>query len=466
MALPVSAGRWKLRKNLNVSTNSTGNLFLTESNRVSATALSVRPGLYLTRRGGRANVRFAYAPSLNFYPIDSSLNRIAHYLAANASAELIKQYFFLHARARAGQVVRDPLRRSGFDGISNPDALANSFSFSIRPDFRGPLLKAGRYARFRIQPAVNFGYTQGGLRGGVSRTTRINVISGPAFARTPWSLNYRNDIFDTDTNDGIGRVDGRIGIRVSDAWRVNLRLGYDQGRYRSDSENSGFRWRSTISYTPTRRSRLTLGIGEAFFGDDWVFRFTHRHKHSVWNLRYDRNVENARQELLQQEFIPLRDEFGEPIEDPVSNLPVAVVVTSPVLIDDVYVRDRLTAGWSWFRGRTRANLRARLNRRDYQSLDLDETDGRVTLNLSRRLSPKTSGSTRLDYWTHSEQTAGLNDFDQYAISMRLSHRVARILRVGLRYTHTQRTSESGINDFGDNIFGLDFNLNFNRDLAR
>jgi uncharacterized protein (PEP-CTERM system associated) len=466
LTFPASAGRWKFRKNLRVSTYSTGNLFLTESDQISSTVLAVRPGIYLTRRGGRVSARVAYAPSLNFYLDDSSLSRVAHYLTARVNSELIKNYFFLSASARAGQVVNDPLRRASFNAINNPDALSNTFSFTIKPDFRGPLLKAGRYARFRIQPAVNYSYTQNGLTGSVGRRTRINVISGPAFARMPWSLNYENDIFDSDTNDGIGRANGRIGFLLSNPWRVDFTLGYDRGRFRSDSNTKGFRWRSTITYRPTSRSRLSLGIGEAFFGDDWVFRFNHRHKHSVWNVRYDRNVENARQELLNEEFIPLRDEFGEPIEDPVSDLPLGVVVSSPVLIDDVYVRDRLDARWSWFRGRTRANLRARLNRRDYQSLELDETDARASLRLSRRFAPKTSGSTNLQYWSHSEETTELNDFDQYAISMRVNHRLSRILRIGVRYSYIQRSSDSGASNYSDNLFGLDFALNFNRDLAR
>lgn len=467
VALPVYAGRWTLRKNLRVSTNSTDNLYLLGSNQVSSSVLSVRPGLYLFRRGGRASVRFAYAPSLNFYLNDSSQNRVAQYLAADASSELIKQYFFLHANARAGQVVSDPLRRSGFDAINNPDALSNTFSFSIRPDIRLPV-SSERHVRVRIQPGVGFSYAQNGLPGGVSRRTRINVLSGPAFSRTPWSLNYQNDIFDTDTDDGIGGVDGRIGFRINDAWRVDFTLGYDKGRYTSNSSNSGLRWRSTIRYNPTSRSNISLGIGEAFYGDDWVLRFNHRHKHSVWNISYDRNVENARQELLQEEFIPLIDEFGDPIEDPVSDLPLGVIVSSPVLINDVYVRDQLQARWSWFRGRTRANLRAWVNRRDYQSFDLYETDGRVYLNLSRRFAPKTSGRAWVNYWKHTEEAARVNDFDQYAISMRVTHRIARYLSLGLRYTFTERTSDSGLSDFSDNLLGLDLDLNFNsnRDLAQ
>jgi uncharacterized protein (PEP-CTERM system associated) len=464
IALPVSAGRWKLRKSFDLRTASTQNLFLTDEDQVNATVLVIRPGLVLSRQGGRARVRLAYAPSANLYLDSASRDRLAHYLAANASAELIKNYFFLRVNARAGQVSTDPLRRTSFNDISNPDALANTFGFSIRPDIRGPLFKAGRYARFRIQPGLNYTYTEDGLKGTAGRATRVNVVSGPAFGRTPWSLNYRNDVFDNDTDDGIGRVDGRIGFLLSNAWRVDFTLGYDSGRYTSSRSTSGFRWRSTVSYRPTSRSDMSLGIGEAFFGDDWIVRFNHRYKHSAWRIRYDRNVENARQEILQYEFVPLRDEFGEPIEDPIADRQLGVFVSSPALIDDVYVRDNLSARWAWGRKRTSASLRLRINRRDYQSLELDETDGRVDLSLSRRFGPRSSGNARLQYWNHSEEATGPNDFEQYGISMRYRYRVSRYLNLGLVYSHTKRTSESAAGEFSDNLLGLDFAFNFNRSL--
>jgi uncharacterized protein (PEP-CTERM system associated) len=464
VAMPSWAGRWKLRKSLDVRTYSTSNLFLTESDQRGATVLAVRPGLSATRRGGRVRVRVAYAPSLNFYLDNSSLDRVAHYLRAEVRSELIKNYFFLNASARAGQVVTDPIgRRATFDAINNPDGLSNTFSFSIRPVFQGPLLRAGRYARIRIQPGVNYSYTQDGLGGSAGRRTRINVFSGPAFSRMPWSLNYRNDIFDTDSNDGIGRVDARVGYRVNREWRVDFTLGYDDGRFRSRNDNSGLRWRSTVSWRPTSRSRFRLGIGEAFFGDDWELRFNHRHKHTAWRLSYNRRVENARQEIFQEQFIRFEDDFGEPIVDPVAAQPLGVVVDTPALIDDVYVRDRARAGVSWFRGRTSASLNVRVNRRDYQTLELDETDTRATLTLSRRLAPKTIGSTQLDYWDRSVEDRQAADFDQYAISLRLRHRLSRYLRLGVRYAHTKRSySGRAGEDFSDNLLNLDFAFNFNQ----
>jgi uncharacterized protein (PEP-CTERM system associated) len=462
LALPAHAGRWRTAKGLTINSDTSSNIGLNSVERERDTVIRIRPSLSASRQGGRGSLRFSYGPSVNYYVGGTQSNRIRHRLRANGNAELIKEIFFLRMSATADQRLIDPAGRSGFDGVSNPDSVTQTFGIRITPDLRLPLVR-GDFATIRISPGINYSFTadsadsadggDGIRRGG--RTTRVNIRSGRFFTRMPWSINYRNDVFDLDSDDSWGRASGTIGYRFSRQYQVNFTVGYDSAQIDSGrSDGSGFRWRGTLIWVPTTRTSLSLGFGEAFFGDDWELTLRHRHKHTSITARYYKNIETVTTSILDEQVIRFEDEFGNEILDPITGEELGILVGTPILVDDVFLLERarlsLSRGW----GRTNARLSTSYTKRDYDSANLDSEDAILSLNLRRRLAPRTSATLRLAYQDHREDDANRNDFEEYGAQLGFNYALGPRTSVGFRYRYTDRNSSFPEQNFNEGRFNL------------
>jgi uncharacterized protein (PEP-CTERM system associated) len=465
----VSAATWSISPGITTRLFFTDNLFLTPDNEESDTAVQILPSITARRTGARAKARFAYGPSLLFYANNSDLNTVYQVLQAEADLELVERIFFLDIAANANPYLINPRDRAAFDVVNNPDAFTQTASLRITPEIRAPVI-SGDYAEVRLRPGVNYSFAADSAAGarndGVTGTrTQLDIDSGRFFSRMPWSLNYSRSIFDVDTNDGFGRVSGSVGYRFTPKYRLDLTLGYDKGRYTSRNDTSGVAWRVTGTWTPSGRTDLSLGIGEAYFGNDWRLRFRHRHKHSVWTAEYDVDVQSVRQEIIDSQVVPFEDAFGNPILDPLTGQPTTLEVGTPALVDDVYVRDRFRLGWAWFRGRTNVNLTLRYDRRNYQALAQDTKDGVAYLNLSRRLTRRLTGRVGLDYWNHTEDNPlPTADFEEYRARVGLSYRLGPRTDARLDLLRTDRSADNRLDEYTENRLDLTVSYNWNRGL--
>jgi len=463
VALPASASRWMFDKGLDIQSVTTGNVDLAGTDQQSDTVIRARPYLGIRRISGRTKARLFYAPDVRWYLQGTRDSKIGHTLRADSSTELVKRAFFLRLSARASQVLTDPASRAGFDNINNPDAYTQSFVFSVIPDFRLPLVNH-KYASARFSPGVNYGFTAdaAGGQSGLSQTgstTRLDIVSGPYFNRMPWYLRYRNDVFDVNREDNWGRLDAGVRYRISANYSLNLSLGYDSLRTEGQDNQGGVRWHTTATWSPTARTSLSVGVGEAFFGTDWSLAFRHRYKHTSFTANYYTNVQDVTTELLQRDVVPFEDEFGQVIVDPLEGNPLLVEVNTPYLIDDIYIRHALDGTVAYVRGRT--SLRARLwyDARDYQRSPLDTKDARAELVARRRLSRKLSGNLRLDYWSHSEDNPDAQNFDQYGAQLSFGYSLSQKIGLSVGYRWLDRSSSIPDQNYDDGqiTFGLSVN---------
>jgi uncharacterized protein (PEP-CTERM system associated) len=168
------------------------------------------------------------------------------------------------------------------------------------------------------------------------------------------------------------------------------------------------------------------------------------------------SVQDFRQSLLEQEVVPLEDEFGNPIEDPFTGEGLAVIRNTPVLVDQVFVRQRFTTSVATNWARTRARLQLDVAWDEYQQGDNPETtSSQVLFDLRRSLTRQTSGNLQLRYWDWRRDGGGgdifnNSDFDQYRVSIGLSHRLGRRTSVGLNVERTERNGESDLDSYDEN----------------
>ncbi|MBV5275258.1 MAG: TIGR03016 family PEP-CTERM system-associated outer membrane protein, partial [Lamprocystis purpurea] len=314
----------------------TDNLFLTAQRPEPAMIFQLTPNITGGRRGSRSSYRWYYGPSALFYSGGhSDLNHVFHVLQANASVDLIKEYFALQLTANANQNLVDPtVQSTGFDAFGNPDAFAQTASVSVAPVIQFPLLRAN-VATVRFAPGFNYVFaakTAEGARnaGSTGSQSYLTIASGDYFSRAPWDVAAFSNIFSRDNDkdsdndtDGISNIRGTVTYPVSAKWNIQGLVGYEWGQYESLSEPGGWRWRVTPYWSPSQNTSIGLGYGWRYFGADYFASIKYRHKKTVVTMSYEVAVSNARTALLDTPVVYFEDAFGEPIISPTSEQTLA-----------------------------------------------------------------------------------------------------------------------------------------------
>ena len=327
---------------------------------------------------------------------------------------------------------------------------------------------AGRFATVRIEPGIGVVASASTADGGSSRQpvtdSRVSVTSGPVFTTFPWSINVRRQLFDADADRGVGSVDARVGYIFSPRYRLDLILGYDDGNnaFRADDgSTSGERWELWFRWKPRPSSRFEIGAGQAYYGDIFRFRANHRHKRWAFRSRYDVEIQDATTEILRQEIVPTEDLFGNPIQDPITGDDVTrASITTPVLIDDTFLRDRFEFDVAYSRGRNTANWRWYVTRRDYNESDLETLDSEMRLSYTRRLSGRLSANANVYYWDYSEKQDDAFDFTQNAVELGINYTLGPRTRLGARIGRQDRDSNTPDRSFAENRVSMDLTYRF------
>lgn len=460
LALSAAAEGWTINAGLSSQLIYTDNLFLDPVGGQSDMILELTPSVAAEREGARASARVIYAPTVRLYGDESSFNGLDHLLQANGTIELFEDYFFVTGSATAGQALIDPSATSTFDRVSDPNASTQFATVSLVPSLRFPI-GSGRNARMAIEPGVSYVYTDETVEGDTSEgvfSWRLSalVASGPDVQLLPWGLTYRRVTFDTDSGDGFWRADGGLSYRFNRTILGTLSLGYAEGDYESSNDTSGSSWRVGFTWTPSPRTTLTAGYGQAFWGDDSLLDLEHRHRRTLWRARYRVAVQDPNGVLLDQEVIPLEDAFGNPIVDPFAAQVPSIVRNTATLNNTIFVRQQATAsvGATW--GRTAARLELDLAKdTPEQEPNPTTTSSQLLFDLSRRITPRTSASVLFQYLDYSEDssdptTVDDRDYEQYRVALRLTRNLTRRTSVGIGVERTERTGETDADSYEEN----------------
>ncbi|MFN2164303.1 MAG: hypothetical protein ACK2UN_19715, partial [Candidatus Promineifilaceae bacterium] len=246
-----------------VNPRSNNNIYLSGQGKESGNIFQLLPYVSWVRSGSRVSAQVNYGPSLLWYPGHTDLNSMRHVLNAYLDTEVIERYFFIDITAQANQALINPRLNTGFDAIANNDAFAQTASVFVTPRIQFPIA-GGRFARVEFQPGFGaVGWSTGASNGGRTTTpqtnTTLRITSGSMFTKAPWSINWQRRQFDTDTNEGFGRFDTRVGYIFGPRYRADIVLGYDDGDYTAaNGRTSGARWELWFRWTPKTSSTFEV----------------------------------------------------------------------------------------------------------------------------------------------------------------------------------------------------------------
>jgi uncharacterized protein (PEP-CTERM system associated) len=449
---------WRGALGVRTVVNFTDNVLLSQVNPESDVVLQLQPFFNATWTSRVSSAQVAYAPQFAVYANHGDLNRNWQFLRADSTTELVEDFVFLVATARANpNVINDANATAGFDTVANPDAYTQTASFSIAPVFRFPF-RAADFANVTFSPGLNLvfsGDTAGnsGTGGPSSSTagtaTNLTVESGSYFQRMPWSLNYTGDVFNVDDGAGFSRAWGQVGYRFNAKYRTDLLVGTD---YQNVGDNdsatgrdlgNGLRWQPRLIWTPNQETSATIGIGQASYGPDYYLNVVRKQKRFVLSLQYESTIRNARQAVLTQEVVPFQDPFGDPVFDPINDGQINQVVNTPTLVDDTYVNDSLTAAIAFRGRRTTITFNAYVNWDSYQFSAVETVQTTGSLTLQHRLGAKVTGRAVVLYRDYRYEPDDALDYDQYRLEFGLNYRLGRKTSAGVAYNFSHSSTGSG-----------------------
>lgn len=445
----------------------TNNLFSTPEGKEGGMVLQVVPYASNSYNSSRSSYQWFYGPSAIIYGGGKSdLNRLGHNLQLSANVALYKEYLGLNISARAAQNLISPNRSGrggGFDSIGNPDNYAQTFAFGITPVFNVPLTFNGDFATVKIAPGINFAFTADtasgrqnvGSRGSASSVT---VTSGEMFSRMPWSLRWSSNVW-TSGQNRYNQFSFNTSYRVNSELSVGGTLGFDSSFFDGSQTGRDPRWRITPRWTPTSNTSIAIGYGHRFSGNDWYLSIQRSFKRSTLDLRYETTISDARTALLDQDVVAFQDPFGNPI-DPATTQDFTGINTTPALVNDTYVQNRLSATYAWTRGRNNVTFSLRQDDRSYQVSNVSTLDLYSTIGYSRSLTSRAQGSATLNIWAHDDRQVTLaseNDFTEYRLNLAYGYSLGARTSTSVTYSFINRQSGSQGYDFGENRLYLTLN---------
>lgn len=412
----------------------------------------ITPGLSVQQaeEGGRVKLSFDYAPQGLAYSNQRDENDITQRLQANATVEAVKNRLFVDARATAGQSLVTSAGRIPVDNVPISANRTEVYTYTIRPRLRQPLGE---------NLVANLSYAFDGVFYGdagddsTSGRWAIDLDSGYAESRY-WNVSL--DTQEVGYTDGesttYSRVQANARYPIGGNWTrtIDAGIGYDLTQYLDgDVEDKGLSWTLGSTLRPTPRSTLSFGYGERYFGSNLYFNLSHRTHRTVWGARLYQEVTDARNVQLEQVYVPLVDEFGEPIVDPLTGEVFQVPIDQPTVRRESFVRNRLEGTMAAQGRRSTLSARVYAEDREYQLSDQDESVYGAALALSRSLSRQDSATIGAR-WQQTDPDLG--DFSNTLWDARLTYRhsFSADLSGSVELRHIEQMSDVDQNEYTEN----------------
>lgn len=295
-----SMARWKFIPTVDMRATFTDNVALAPEARAhSQFIMEVTPGfeaLYKSRRlQGKAEYNLSYYELL--HDDIPGARRNSHSLNATGRAELVDDMVFVDAYAAISQV-----------GISafgqRPNGVSTANSADVKTWRISPYVinRLGDFAVSQIR------YTKDGVSSGNSAlgdtlgdTAQLSLRSGRAWQDVGFDINASEQtIHDKVRNDTHVKT-GNVNLSYQLLRTLNVTAGrnYDSYDYESlGGANRGNGWNAGFTWTPSRRTSLTINTGQRYYGPSRLLKALHRSRRTVWSISYDDSVTSTRANFL------------------------------------------------------------------------------------------------------------------------------------------------------------------------
>jgi len=507
------AGDWKWSPRLSLGERYTDNVNLRPKGLEQSDWITeVSPGIAVTREGRRLKVDVDYSLQGYLYANDSDRSRVRSDLNGQAQAELLADWFYLDASARASQQLVD---YAGGYGLGDGVGIQNTrqtYGYSLSPYLKH---RFGSDATVELRVGRDQYYSGGGsgLSDSSTNRYRFRAQSGNNFFPLSWNLSYDRretdyqGIADTDSEQAsaYGRLQLQRGLgliaqagmqkdnftgasnRIRDFSYYGLGVYYTPGRrffgeLAYNLSDQGNFVSGSVTLRPTLRTTLNASSTVRNFGRSHALSLNHRTRKTSWGLAYQESLTTYDQLFFENAFDAWQ--CGTVVVAPI---PVGTAVPAgcsklsqtslvglfgssallPVTQGQTFVNKGLTGSLGYaFR---KASLRISLfnNRYDYQgSGAAGREDRRTGLQAALSLRPgeriTVTLSTGYSHLEVDDPVTPANDRedDYWNIGLTLTRRFQPDVSGSLELRHQQRDSKLGNQDYTENAVAARLNMRF------
>ena len=419
----------------------TDNIELAPSTQAERTeyVAEVIPGFKLTQEGRRVKSQLNYTLRNFFYQKDSGRDTSFHEADASVNAELINDYFFLEGSGAYTQQIVDPTRPINNNFLFDVGNLTDALSGQITPRLRH------EFDLFSIDASYTRGFLDYKQDLDVNSLTsdadteEVSVeVASPEGSNDliTWALAYDSQTteFDNAQRFEFEQANAEVGLRITDELRLIGRAGRESD-VEDNSRDGGLEestWEAGFAYAPDPGTFVEAFYGKRFFGTSYRASARREAQFLQLSASYDEGPVTQAQQLLAQP--------GAFQVTPIAPLDPG---TNPIgtLTSDVYIAKNLDATIGLVGRRTKINLSALNQRREYINSTQRErvTGGRVT--LIRNLSARTEATFDI-FLTDSVFRTG-QEFDEQSYRLGLTRTLSERVSASFMVGRVERSGDSG-----------------------
>ncbi len=325
-----------------------------EGDKVTDFITELTPSLAINQRSRTLDLTLDYRMQNLVYAKESQYNKTYSQFRGNATANLVRDFFFIDAAASYGQ---QNISNAGTITLNNATInrnRTNATVASVRPYIEYSLGRSADVYLAAERGIVR--YSAAEIEGSERNSYEARLSSGRAFQRLLWRLVYlKQDISSANqVNTLLQEYNGELEYRLTPRLSLLATSGYDDNQYDRAgivTNPRGSKWTAGFSWIATRHTSVVASVGKRYFGNTRALTISNRARRTELSLSYDESVTVLATTLFAANEpapapVPAEGDTGDAAVPPL--LSTEVDPSLPSVGNAAYVRKRLTGNFSLY----------------------------------------------------------------------------------------------------------------------
>lgn len=302
LSCPAWAAEWDIAPGVSIGETYSDNISLApDASKRSDWVTQVIPGISIAATGARLRFNATYAPEVNYYARGQHENQIFQRGNALGNAELASEFLFVDFGGTVDQYdisLQAPLATDNVNTTGNRATVGSYFASPyLRHDFGSDIQAEARFTESMVNSD-----DESVLANSLANRIDLRLKSGVAHKLLTWNLDYGREAIDYENeqdNTVTEVITANAKRLITPTVGLLAQVGhesYGMGGIVPPSEGSS--WSAGLEWTPSPRTRLKATGGHRFFGDAYLFDFSHRTRLTTWGAGYNEHVTTTRSEFL------------------------------------------------------------------------------------------------------------------------------------------------------------------------
>jgi len=262
----------------------------------------INPGVNFSGKSRRYQINSLYTMNNLIFAKNSNFNRTRHQLRTDATAELLKDLFFIDGLASIRQQNATLFGAQTTDNINVTGNRRDVRVYTVSPYIRH---RFGNLASTELK--YTYGIVEssaGGLRNSRRNSYLASLTSGDYFRTLSWGLNYSHQRIHLDGGQlrpartvELERSIANLRYNITRRFSLTASGGYERNSFISiRGKPSSPTWTVGFIWFPNKRTEISGSAGKRFFGDTYAANIKYRTRMTTWEATYTEDITTFNQQ--------------------------------------------------------------------------------------------------------------------------------------------------------------------------